>query len=68
MFASAQILALNKTDLLPHVDFDTEKFLAEARAIRPSVEVFRVSCRSGEGVEALADRIAESVRAKRSRE
>ena len=68
MFASAHVLALNKTDLLPYVDFDPEKFLAEARSIRPSVEVFRVSCRSGEGVGALADRIAERVRAKRAGE
>ena len=66
MFASAHVLVLNKTDLLPHVDFDAEKFLAEARSIRPSVEVFRVSCRTGEGVQALADRIAERVRLKRS--
>ncbi|MCU0722415.1 MAG: hydrogenase nickel incorporation protein HypB [Planctomycetes bacterium] len=66
MFASAHLLAMNKTDLLPHVDFDAERFTAEARSLRPGIEVFRVSCRTGEGVQALADRFAARVRAKRA--
>jgi hydrogenase nickel incorporation protein HypB len=66
MFASAHVLALNKTDLLPHVDFDADRFTAEARALRPSVEVYRLSCRTGEGVQALADRVLERVRAKKA--
>jgi len=60
MFASAQVLAINKIDLLPYIDFDMDRFIADARASRPGVEVFKVSCRTGEGVDALAGRVRKA--------
>ena len=48
MFAAAQIMILNKIDLLPHVDFDLERAIALAGQ---SVDVaFRLSARTGEGL------------------
>jgi hydrogenase nickel incorporation protein HypB len=64
MFARADVLAMNKIDLLPHLDFDLRRFTEEAMAIRPGVEIFQVSCRTGEGVDALAARVAELAEAK----
>jgi len=52
MFAAAEIMILNKIDLLPHVDFDVDEAIANARAVNPEITVLRVSARSGEGLDA----------------
>ncbi len=55
MFAAARLMLLNKTDLLPHVDFDVERCIAYARRINPGIEVLQVSARSGQGLAAWVD-------------
>ncbi len=52
MFAAADLVLLNKTDLLPHLDFDVDAAVANARKVNPLVEVLQVSARSGEGLDA----------------
>jgi len=52
MFAAADVMLLNKMDLLPYVPFDVEKCEAMARKINPNILIFRVSALSGEGLEA----------------
>ena len=39
MFATADLVMVNKTDLLPYVDFDVEAFTAYARSLNPGVRV-----------------------------
>jgi hydrogenase nickel incorporation protein HypB len=51
MFATADLVVLNKTDLLPHVDFDVPRFVERARFLRRDVDVFPVSVRTGERLE-----------------
>ena len=53
MFATADLLVINKTDLLPYVDFSPDACEANARRIRPGLEVLRVSARTGEGMGGL---------------
>ena len=55
MFGAAEIMILNKIDLLPHVDFDVEAAVANARAVNPDIIVLRISARSGEGLDAWYD-------------
>jgi len=55
MFRAAQIMILNKTDLLPHVDFDLAACIASAREVNPSIEIFQLSARTGEGLAAWYD-------------
>ncbi|MHB0772863.1 hydrogenase nickel incorporation protein HypB [Bradyrhizobium sp. 1.29L] len=50
MFRAAEVMVLNKVDLLPHVDFDVPTAIANARALNPEITVFQVSARSGEGL------------------
>jgi hydrogenase nickel incorporation protein HypB len=52
MFATADVVVLNKVDLLPHVDFDVDRFTRHARTLRPDVTVLPVSVRTGENVTA----------------
>ncbi|EHK54671.1 hydrogenase nickel incorporation protein HypB [Allomesorhizobium alhagi] len=50
MFAAADLMILNKTDLLPHLDFDVEACIASARKVNRRIKVLRVSARTGEGM------------------
>jgi hydrogenase nickel incorporation protein HypB len=52
MFSAADLIVINKTDLLPHVDFDVDRLTTDARALRPGVEVLTLSARTGENVDA----------------
>jgi hydrogenase nickel incorporation protein HypB len=58
MFRACELVVLNKIDLLPHVDFDVEKFLARVEAVHPGAATMVVSARTGEGVEAFRDWLA----------
>jgi hydrogenase nickel incorporation protein HypB len=52
MFSAADLIVINKTDLLPYVDFDVDRLTTDARALRPGVEVLTLSARTGENVDA----------------
>jgi hydrogenase nickel incorporation protein HypB len=52
MFATCDLVLLNKTDLLPYVDFDVPAFLRDARKINPGVDVLPLSATTGDGVPA----------------
>jgi hydrogenase nickel incorporation protein HypB len=53
MFAAADLMLLNKADLLPHLDFDVAACIAAARTVNPRLEVITVSARTGEGLDAF---------------
>jgi hydrogenase nickel incorporation protein HypB len=50
MFRAVDVVVVNKVDLLPYLDFDLDKFLANLKAVNPSATVIRVSARTGDGV------------------
>jgi hydrogenase nickel incorporation protein HypB len=52
MFAAADLMILNKIDLLPYLDFDLEKCIAAARQVNPNIEILQLSVKSGEGMQA----------------
>ena len=51
MFRSADLVLINKVDLLEHLDFDLEQFLGNLDAVNPGVERILASARTGQGVE-----------------
>lgn len=51
MFHAANIMLLNKIDLLPYLDFDVEKCLEMARRVSPGIRIFQLSAKTGEGME-----------------
>ncbi len=51
MFRAVDVVVINKVDLLPYLDFDLDKFLANLRAVNPQATTIRASARTGEGVE-----------------
>lgn len=52
MFQRAQLLLINKIDLLPHVNFSPERALQMARQVNPGLECIQVSATTGEGMDA----------------
>lgn len=52
MFAAADLVVVNKTDLLPYVDFDLDELAKRARSINPGVEVIALSVRDRENLDA----------------
>ncbi len=55
MFAAVDAIIVNKVDLLPYLDFDLAAFRKLVTGLNPGVQVFEVSCKTGEGIEAWAD-------------
>jgi hydrogenase nickel incorporation protein HypB len=51
MFRTCELVLINKIDLLPHLDFDLERFLYNLDAVHPEVERIQVSARTGEGID-----------------
>ena len=66
MFRTCELVLVNKIDLLPHLDFDLERFLHNLDAVHPGVERMLVSARTGEGVDAWRDVAVASSSAARS--
>nr|WP_314266615.1 hydrogenase nickel incorporation protein HypB [uncultured Moellerella sp.] len=52
MFAAADIMILNKIDLLPYLHFDVEACIANAKRVNPNIQVIQLSATSGEGMDA----------------
>jgi hydrogenase nickel incorporation protein HypB len=52
MFRAAEVVVVNKIDLLPHLDFDLDRFLTNLADVNPKAEVIQASSRTGDGVPA----------------
>ena len=51
MFAAADLMLLNKVDLLPHLNFDVDACIRYAQKVNPNIEVIQVSATQGEGMD-----------------
>ena len=58
MFRACELVVVNKLDLLPHLDFDLDRFLANLDAVHPGVEHMLVSARAGEGIDVWREWLA----------
>ncbi|MCZ2403490.1 hydrogenase nickel incorporation protein HypB [Paenarthrobacter sp. Z7-10] len=55
MFLAADLVIINKSDLLPYVDFDVDKCILQARQLNPHVDTLVVSATTGQGLEGWYD-------------
>ncbi len=62
MFHESTVLLINKIDLLPHVDCDIEKIKEVALRIHPGLEIFEISCKTGEGIDEWAKWLLNEIR------
>ncbi len=61
LFREAEVVVLNKIDLVPHSDFDRKAFYSGLKEINPVLPVIEVSCRTGEGMERWGEWLRERV-------
>lgn len=59
MFAAAELMVLNKVDLLPHLRFDVQRCIDMARRVNPTLQVIQLSATTGEGMDAWLDWLLE---------
>jgi hydrogenase nickel incorporation protein HypB len=62
MFAAADVVLVNKADLLPYLSFDIGALEANARRLRPGVPILRLSATTGEGFDAWLDWVGAGVK------
>ena len=63
MFRAASLMLINKIDLLPHVDFDIDRVIANAAEVNPDMSVLRLSARTGEGMSSWYDWLRREAKA-----
>jgi hydrogenase nickel incorporation protein HypB len=59
MFHAADVVVLNKVDLLPYVPFDVDRFLANVKRVSHATRLFHVSATRGDGIAAWYDYLRE---------
>lgn len=62
MFHAADLMLLNKTDLLPYVKFDVEKCREMALRVNPGIKIIELSAQNGEGMEQWYGWLSEGIR------
>ena len=55
MFATTDALILNKYDMIPYFDFDTDRVMDDAVDVNPDVKIINVSSKTGEGLSELCE-------------
>jgi hydrogenase nickel incorporation protein HypB len=63
MFRAASLMLINKIDLLPHVEFDIDRVIANAAEVNPDMSVLRLSARTGEGMSSWYDWLRREAKA-----
>ncbi|EJD6330133.1 hydrogenase nickel incorporation protein HypB [Proteus mirabilis] len=51
MFAAADLMIINKIDLVPHLNIDVQACIESARRVNPNIEIIALSATTGEGME-----------------
>jgi hydrogenase nickel incorporation protein HypB len=67
-FSSADLVIVNKIDLLPHVGFSRDRFRRSLQRINARAEVIEISCRTGVGVDLWFQWIGEHLDSRQARE
>ena len=63
MFQICDAVLINKIDVLPYFDFDMERVKEYIQQRNPQAEVFPISAKTGEGMDAWTEWLAEQVNA-----
>ncbi|MDO9163826.1 MAG: hydrogenase nickel incorporation protein HypB [Methylococcaceae bacterium] len=61
MFHAADLMLINKTDLLPYVDFDVERCIGYAKQVNPDIQIICLSSTKGDNFSSWTDWLAEQM-------
>lgn len=62
MFEKADLVLLNKIDLMPYINFKKDNFIKGIRALNKNTQIFEISCTTGQGLKELSDWILKNVK------
>ena len=66
MFTGADGVLLNKIDLLPYLEFNISAFREAVTGLNPDVNIFQVSCKTGQGLEVWFSWLQEQIKEMKS--
>ncbi len=66
IYRGLDVLIINKTDLLPYIDFNMDYFRQGVEQLNPGLVTFQLSCKTGEGFDSWVDWLVNQVRLKRN--
>jgi hydrogenase nickel incorporation protein HypB len=58
MFRACELIIVNKVDLLPHLDVDLDRLVANVEAVNPTARILPCSAKTGEGIDAWREWLA----------
>ncbi len=61
MFETSDALVISKIDALPYFNFDMEKCMERARRLNPDIQIFPLSAKTGEGMDAWISWLHEEI-------
>lgn len=61
-FAKADVILINKIDLLDYIDFDTAKVQADIRTVNKTAKIFQISATTGKGLDEWYDWLGDRVK------
>ena len=67
MFIGADVVLINKIDLLPYLDFNVIAFTQAVSGLNPKVKIFQVSCKTGQGLEGWFSWLQDTIKEIKSR-
>jgi hydrogenase nickel incorporation protein HypB len=62
IYRGLDVLIINKTDLIPYVEYNMDYFQKGVELLNPGLTTFPVSCRNGEGMQAWITWLKEQVK------
>lgn len=62
MFSIVDLLIVNKMDAVDYFDFDLDAVKERVKALNPNIQVFPISARTGQGVDALCDWLTNKIK------
>lgn len=67
LFAESSVMLMNKVDLLPYVDFELDRASRFAKALNKDIEIYPISCKSGEGLDGWYGWLRDKVKEKKDK-
>lgn len=62
MYETSHLLVINKIDVIPYFDFDTEKVVEYAKMRNPNIDIIFVSAKTGQGIDNVANWILKQIK------
>ncbi|WP_066496884.1 hydrogenase nickel incorporation protein HypB [Abyssisolibacter fermentans] len=65
MFQISSVIILNKVDIIDFTDFDIEEFYKDIKSLNEEIQIYEVSCKTGQGIEELSKYFESKINCKK---